>query len=235
MKVTRILRSDGLNAGKFAELQKQADLLGTIRSEVWARYGSIAGIGLGDRKVRDQWLREGRPFPVLANAWKETLRDSMADIKAYREAAKDKVKQAIRSRTTDNTERKRLYTLLKSDKWLDDTFLRRQMRKHFKHGKNQTFNQIVVRSDNYTVFEHGGQCWIKIPSLTKGRRLAIPLKTTVEYAPKGTLRLILKNSQVEAHSQVEVVQEQSCGDQVVGVDKGYSEVFRRNAVRRRLR
>lgn len=28
MKVTRILRSDGLNAGKFAELQKQAELLG---------------------------------------------------------------------------------------------------------------------------------------------------------------------------------------------------------------
>ncbi|RUR29772.1 transposase [Vreelandella andesensis] len=225
MKVTRVLRSENLNRGKYAELLRQAELLGGLRSEVWQRYGSVAGVGLGDRKVRDSWLREGRSFTVPANAWKETLRDAMADIKAYREAAKDKVKQAIRLRTTNDTEQKRLYTLLKSDKWLSDPFLRRQMRIHFKHGRNKTFNQIVVRSDNYTVFEQNGRCWIKVPSLAKGRRLAIPLKTTIEHAPTGTLRLILKGSRVEVHSQVDVAQETSCGDQVVGIDKGYSEVF----------
>ena len=167
-------------------------MLGTLRSDVWQRYGSITGVGLGDRKVRDQWLKEDRAFPVPANAWKETLRDAMGDIKAYREAAKDKVKQAIRARTANDAERKRSYALLKRDQWIDDPFLRRQMRKHFRHGRNKTFNQIVVRSDQYNVFEQKDRCWIKVPSLARGRRLAIPLKTTLEYAPTGTLRLILR-------------------------------------------
>ncbi len=64
------------------------------------------------------------------------------------------------------------------------------MRKYWKHGRNQTQNQIVVRSDSYTTFQPGGHAWLKIPSLQKGKRIAIPLNTTVE--PSGTLRLILK-------------------------------------------
>jgi len=90
MKVTRILYSKRLNAGKYAALEEQARRLGRIRSEVWRRFGSIAGVGLRDRQVRDAWLREGRQFDVPANAWKETLRDAMADIKAQRESAKVK-------------------------------------------------------------------------------------------------------------------------------------------------
>ncbi len=147
MKVTRILYSHKLNQGKLEQLQAQARLLGLVRSEVWQRFGSVSGIKLRDRTIRDQWMKEKRNFGVSANAWKETLRDAMADIKAYREAAKDKVKQAIRVRTSDDKELKRLYTLLKYDDWQSDPFLRRQMRKHFRHGVNQTQNQIIVRSD----------------------------------------------------------------------------------------
>ena len=73
MKVTRILHSDHLNAGKYSALQEQASLLGEIRSEVWERFGAVAGLTLKDRQVRD----------------------AMGDIKATREAAKEKVKKAI--------------------------------------------------------------------------------------------------------------------------------------------
>ncbi len=132
MKVTRILYSHKLNQGKLEQLQAQARLLGLVRSEVWQRFGSVSGVKLRDRTIRDQWMKEKRDLGVSANAWKETLRDAVADIKAYREAAKDKVKQAIRVRTSDDKELKRLYTLLKYDDWQSDPFLRRQMRKHFK-------------------------------------------------------------------------------------------------------
>jgi hypothetical protein len=46
----------------------------------------VAGAGLRDRQVRDQWLADGthQRFGVLANAWKETVRDAMADIRACR-------------------------------------------------------------------------------------------------------------------------------------------------------
>ncbi len=225
MKVTRILYSHKLNQGKLEQLQAQARLLGLVRSEVWQRFGSVSGVKLRDRTIRDQWMKEKRNFGVSANAWKETLRDAVADIKAYREAAKDKVKQAIGSCTCDKKELKRLYTLLKYDDWQSDPFLRRQMRKHFRHGVNQTQNQIIVRSDMCKTFALNNQCWLKIPGLIPRRVICIPLKTTIEHAPTGTLRLILRQGKVEVHYQQEVEVLQSCGDEVVGIDKGYTEAF----------
>ncbi len=225
MKVTRILYSHKLNQGKLEQLQAQARLLGLVRSEVWQRFGSVSGVKLRDRTIRDQWMKEKRNFGVSANAWKETLRDAMADIKAYREAAKDKVKQAIRVRTSDDKELKRLYTLLKRDNWQNDHFLRRQMRKHFKHGENHTHNQIIIRSDMCKTFELNGQCWLKVPGLVPRQVICIPLKTTIDHVPSGTLRLIIRQGKIEVHYQQEVEVLQSCGDEMVGIDKGYTEAF----------
>jgi IS605 OrfB family transposase len=223
MKVTRIATSKNLNAGKYAALEEQARRLGTIRSEVWQRYGSIGGLNRGDRSIRDEWLARGRTFPVSANAWKETLRDAKADIAMTVEAAKVGVRSGIRQRTGDETERKRLYTLLKSNRFTEDSRLRRMMRKDWKRGRNHTRNQIVVRSDNYTTFQLGGRAWVKIPGLERGRRIAIPLNTTVE--PTGTLRVILRDDRVEVHYAVEVEETADCGTATLGVDKGYTEVL----------
>ena len=225
MKVTKVLFSKTINKGKLDQLNEQASRLGVVRALAWQKYGAVSGAKLSDRQIRDQWMAEGRRFGVQANAWKETLRDSIADIRAYREAAKDKVKQAIRKRTQDKAEQKRLYTLLKKDEWLADNFLHRQMRKHFRHGKSKTHNQIIVRADKCKTFELNGQVWLKIPSLVPRQTIKIPLNTTMDYAPKGTLRLIMKDQKVEVHFQEEVEVEQSCGDQVIGVDKGYTEAF----------
>ena len=225
MKSTKILYSHQLNPGKYAALSQQASLLGELRTEVWEKFGAVAGLKLKDRQVRDAWMTEGREFAVPANAWKETLRDAMGDIKATREAAKEKVKKAIRQRSTGEKELKRLYGLLKHDNWLADPFLHRQMRKHFKHGQNHTHNQIIVRADKHQSFELDGRCWLKIPSLKRDKPVAIPLNTTMEFAPTGTLRLILRHGQVEVHFQKEVEIEQSCGSAKVGVDKGYTEAL----------
>jgi hypothetical protein len=53
---------------------------------VWDRYGSITGVGLSDRQIRDGWVADGTAasFGVLANAWKEAVRDAVADIRAHR-------------------------------------------------------------------------------------------------------------------------------------------------------
>jgi len=92
-----------------------------------------------------------------------------------------------------------------------------------KRGHNHTHNQIIVRSDDYTVFVLHKNVWIKIPSLIKGKRIAIPLSTTV--APKGNLRIILRNNKVEIHYAAEDVKTNDCGSQTIGVDKGYTEVL----------
>jgi len=225
VKLTRIHHCRNLNREKYKQLEKQAVLLGCVRGEVWTRYGAISGLNISDRTIRDGWMKEGRDFGVSANAWKETLRDCIGDIKAYREAAKEKVKKAIRKRTTCDKELKRLYTLLKKDEWTTDNFLHRQMRKHFKHGVNHTYNQIIVRADMCKTFELNGQCWLKVPSLVPRQTIKIPLSTTMEFAPQGTLRIILRNGNIEVHSTYDAIETQDCGQETIGVDKGYSEAF----------
>ncbi|MBK1650551.1 RNA-guided endonuclease TnpB family protein [Rhabdochromatium marinum] len=224
MKVTRILNAKRPNQGKVAALREQARRLGQVRSEVWQRFGSVGGVGLSDRQIRDGWLKEGRAFPVSANAWKETLRDAKGDITASMEAAKVKARRCILRHAQDKAEQKHLFTALKRNDWTDDAYLRRIMRQHWHHGHNHTHNQIIVRSDNYTTFQLGGRAWIKIPGLVKGQRIAIPLDTTV--APTGTLRIILTDEdRIEVHYTIEVEAKQDSGERTIGVDKGYSEVL----------
>jgi hypothetical protein len=230
-RVTRIAWSKDLNPGKYAQLQEQARRLGRVRSEVWQRYGSVGGAQLSDRTVRGRWMANGTScsFGVLANSWKETVRDAMADIRACRESAKVRAREAVRRRTDDEHERRRLYRLLKSDRWADDPYLSRVMRKYWRRGHNHIGNQIVVRSDQYTTWalRNGGNIWLAVPGLERRSRVAIPLNTTVP--PAGTLRLILRNGRVEVHHQVDASTLKSaqrpCGTRRIGVDRGYTEVL----------
>jgi IS605 OrfB family transposase len=224
MKATRIIKSKNLNKGKYDQLSAQAKRLGSVRSEVWHDFGSIKGVSVkSDRKIRDRWRLEKHSFKVSANAWKETLRDAFGDIKASRESAKEKVRKVLYKQISDEKKRTTLYQKLKCDDWIYDSYLRRLMRQYWKHGRNHTVNQIVVRSDNYTTFQLGGRAFLKIPSLQKGKRIAIPLNTNVE--PSGTLRLILIDDIVEVHYTIDIPEIKKCGAATLGIDKGYTEVF----------
>ncbi len=226
-KVTRVAYSKNMNQGKFEQLSEMAHLLGEIRTEVWNKYGSMAGVGLSHRTVRNQWLAEGRAFKVMARIWKQTLSDVMGDIKACRDAAKVKVRRAIWQRTKgDKSERRRLFTLLKSDKWTEDSYLRRMMRKYYRRGHTSVDNQIVLDTQCYKAFSHNGRCWIDVTGLMPRERIAIPLNTT--YAPTGTLRLILREGRVEVHYAVDeelATSTRPSGHKKLGVDKGYTEAF----------
>lgn len=230
MKVTRVAFSYRLNPGKYAQLHEQARRLGRVRSEVWQRYGSAGGAGLSDRQVRDRWLADGthRRFGVLANAWKETVRDAMADVAMTREAAKVPVKRAIHARAADPCERKRMFAALKAGTWAGDPFLARQMRRHWRRGHNRTHNQIIVRADQHnTRPDERGRLWLAVPGLSPRKLIRIPLSTTV--APTGTLRLILRGGKVEVHYQIDAAgmrsSQRPCGTAAVGVDKGYTEAL----------
>lgn len=150
----------------------------------------------------------------------------MADILMYREAAKVKVRRAIRQRSKDDADRKRLYTALKYDRWPDDPYLSRMMRRYCLHGQTKVHNQVVLDVQCYTAFSFHGQAWINVTSLDRGNRIAIPLNTN--RLPSGTLRLILRDGRVEVHYAVEAeaaCSTKPCGQQTIGVDKGYTEAF----------
>lgn len=231
MKVTRIAYSKDLNAGKYAQLTEQAQRLGAVRTLVRRQYGSVAGLGIGDRKIRDRWMADGTAgtFGVLANAWKETVRDAVGDITANREAAKVKVRRAVAKPKVTKAQKKCLFIALKRETWADDRYLSRMMRKHWRRGRNKTANQIVVRCDQYRTFTltEGGNAWIAVPGLERRQLVTIPLNTTI--APTGTLRLILRSGRVEVHYAIDAADMKSsqrpCGTRKLGVDKGYTEVL----------
>jgi hypothetical protein len=229
--VTRVACCEDLNPGKYAQLCEQAVRLGRVRSAVWQRCGSVDAARARDREVRDQWMGDGSgaSFGVLVNPWKETVRDAMADIRASRAAAKVKAREAVRRHSDAEPERRRLYRLLKSDRWAEDPYLARIMRRYWRRGHNHTANQIVVRADQYSTWTlaDGGNVWLAVPGLQRGCRVAIPLDTTV--APAGTLRLILRGGRVEVHHQIDAAtlksSQRPCGSARIGVDKGYTEVL----------
>ncbi|WP_255217788.1 transposase [Paraburkholderia mimosarum] len=158
----------------------------------------------------------------------ETTKDAVNDILTYKAAACAKVRQAIAKRTSDQNERKRLYTLLKSDKWREDGYLHRMMRKHFRHGVSSCDNQFIVRSDKHESRIVGGRLTVTIRI---AKQYGEPLVLTTTSSGKNVdltgcnLRVILKGESVEIHYATEKTAGRPCGTAEIGVDKGYSEAF----------
>ena len=142
MKVTRTLLADVPQ--QFSDICKTT---GYLRADIWRRYGALGNVGISASAVRTG-IVEKKIYDRLhidGTIRAETTKDIVNDILTYKAAAKLKVRQAIAKRTSDDNERKRLYTLLKRDEWLSDPFLHRQMRKNFRHGKSEVANQFIVR------------------------------------------------------------------------------------------
>jgi len=98
------------------------------------------------------------------------------------------------------------------------------MRKHKKHGKTTVNNQIILEAGVYGQFTgKNGNTWLKIPSFTRGKPICVPLNSNIKL--QGMLRLILKDGIVYVHYTINQKQYQACGDQIIGVDKGYTEAF----------
>jgi hypothetical protein len=72
-------------------------------------------------------------------------------------------------------------------------------------------------------FEMNGRCWLKVLGLVRNKVITIPLNTTMSHAPSGTLRFIIRQDKIEVHYQQEVAIEQTCGDQSIEIDKGFTE------------
>lgn len=148
MKVTKILQAK-MNRTLLPIIKQSAFL----RADIWRRFGGLGTVGLSANEIRKKITALGiySNLPIDGTMRAETTKDVVNDILTYKEAAKLKVKAAIWKRTEGDKEgRKRLFHLLKKDQWLEDPFLHRQMRKHFKHGVAHANNQFVVRSDKFT-------------------------------------------------------------------------------------
>jgi IS605 OrfB family transposase len=223
-KVTRIAYSDDLNKAKYDALNEIANRCGNLRTEIWRNYGSVGGLGTQFRPVRQGWIAKKHVKNLPGHVWAATLNDTLDDIKANCEAAKEKVVRHIFRNIDDKDKRKDLLIKLKDDDiWINNSYLRRLMRKYWKHGKNHTFNQIVLEPTCYKCFQHNGKNYIKVISLVSRKRIAIPIGTN--YPISGRIRLILRNGGVEINYTIDNTDDHACGSQKIGIDKGYTEAF----------
>ena len=228
-KVTRILHSRDLNRSKYDHLAAMAARCRRVRSDAWQRCSGMSTAQQSHYEIRDEWMAEGYDWHGLpARIGKATMADALDGIRACREAAKVPVRKAIRHRTRgDKKECHRLYLLLKQNRWEEDPFLHRQMRKRWQGGVSHCTNQIVADSGSYATKMWHGRAWVYLQGMERGQRIAIPLRE--KRLPTGTLRIILRdNGQVEIHHAVDettVCSTRPCGTETVGVDKGYTEAY----------
>jgi hypothetical protein len=225
MKVTHSLQSD-----TSFELASICKTMGFVRADLWRRFGALASVGKSTADIRKA-ITAGGYYAGLAvdgTIRAETTKDVINDILTYKAAAMVKVRKAIAARTKDNTERKRLYTALKKDEWLTDNFLHRQVRNHFKHGVAHAVNQFIVRSDRHSSEIIDGKFIITIKIAEKfGPHIRLTTTSSGKNVnlAGSNLRVIVKGGITEIHYATDKDTGRACGDQIVGVDKGYSEAF----------
>ncbi len=223
--VTRTLRSDVPDA-----LHGICKAMGFVRADIWRRYGGLGTTGKPASDLRREITakRLYRDLPVDGTIRNETTRDVVNDVLPYKAAGMQKVRQAIAVRTTDPTERKRLFALLRGGQWLTDNFLHRQMRKHFRHGRSQVANQFVVRSDKHTTGIVDDRLVIVVHIAGRYGE-AIRLTTTSNgknvKLSGSNLRIMVKDGFAGIHYATDKGCGRPAGTQMTGVDKGYAEAF----------
>ena len=225
MKVTRTLLAD-----VPALLDGICKAMGFVRADIWRRYGGLGTVGksAGDIRADITQIACYSNLPVDGTIRNETTKDIINDVLLYKAAALTKVRQSIAARTSDPTERKRLYTLLRDDQWLTDNFLHRQVRKHFKHGKSSVANQFIVRSDKHISNIVAGKLLVTI-HIAKKYGGDITLTTTSSGKNVDltgcNLRVVVKDGQAEIHYATDKGDGREHGNEIVGVDKGYTEAL----------
>jgi hypothetical protein len=225
VKVTRTLLADVPDA-----LASICKAMGFVRADIWRRFGALGTVGksAGDIRAAITSTACYSGLPVDGTIRNETTKDIINDVLLYKAAAMTKVRQSIAARTSDPVERKRLYKLLRDDEWLTDHFLHRQVRKHFKHGKSNVANQFIVRSDKHACSVVDGKLAIAV-HVAKKYGGDITLTTTSSGKTVDltgcNLRVIVKDGRTEVHYATDKGDGREHGDQVVGVDKGYTEAL----------
>ena len=201
-----------------------------VRADIWRRYGALRNVGKSAADIRKEITTHGwyAALQVDGTIRAETTKDVVNDILTYKAAACMKVRQAVAKRTSEAAERKRLYGLLRADKWLEDAYLHRMMRKHFRHGVARCDNQFIVRSDKHESRIIDGRLVVTIKI---ARQYGEPIVLMTNSSGKNVdltgcnLRIVLKGDQVEVHYGTEKNEGRPCGTAEIGLDKGYTEAF----------
>jgi IS605 OrfB family transposase len=235
-KVTRILPVVVQpNAAKHEKLIGMASECGKLRSYLWRRFDGISYAHKSARQVRDILAKENthNSYALQQRVWRACVEDCLNKISAAHEAQLVSVRSKVHNRTVDETERKRLYTLLRKGTYRTDPWLHRHVRKAHHTSRSHRDAKPRLVFDNYsydTELDSHGRTWISVMSSVRGERIRLCLGVLPEHLiPTTTIELIHNGKRWSVHAAFEehtVTQTRSTNSGgTVGVDAGVTEIL----------
>jgi hypothetical protein len=113
--MTIVTRTLYATPSSLPALRGVCDVMAFVRADLWRRYGALGNVGRSAADIRKEVTARGwyAGLAVDGTIRAGTTKDAVNDILSCKAAACAKVRQAIAKRTPDDTQRKRLHTLLK--------------------------------------------------------------------------------------------------------------------------
>lgn len=243
--------SDTLNAGKLNQLRLLVNAY-TKEKQHWfsifQRHGYLIHLK-NHREVRNKFVAAQYQsiYGLQARMWKLALIDAAETMDRYWQSLFEKIKLSIhRHSGLDEAQRHYCFWLLKDYKRLPlildgqaiefremsdlkrkqaINFLKRSIKKQRKSYPLAKLNRSFTLDDScYRCFEAGGKQYMKIMTLTKGQRIALPLKGKTVFS--GNIRIVLEDNTIVVHHTVPLKKPKSMiHGNLVAIDFGYTEVL----------
>ena len=242
--------STELNKGKYAALEAIASSY-AAEKRYWLGYfqqaGHVHAISR-PRIARDEHIQKGyrSPFGLQARMWKLALTDAAGTMDKYWQAVFVKVRKLVfRHDRLSRDQKHYCFRILKDYRWLELLFLYRypefrDLTRDERKKAGNYLNRIIRRergayprvgpprgfvldANCYNIFTVNNNQYIKIMTLEKGRRVAIPL--TGSTPVRGNIRVVLNG---QNHAAIHYTSGLKVPRPVFGaveaVDFGYTEV-----------
>ena len=242
--VTRIYQlSVEPNTGKDFDLTNQDFELEKLRKYLWARFASFGTDTSSIYDVRNMLMSEGmnKDYNVQQRVWRAAVEDTLGDINAFKQASisTSNTKNILRNnfKESDPDRYDKLCKLLKSGKWLDDSYLswlvRRQTDRVLPRKDNIPKLRVTFDSSSYNVqVDDKGRTWLSVMSQKARKRI----KICAGVLPEGmevttTIQLIYGDRGWELHIPVDeklvssMKISRSQNHSPLGIDAGVREAF----------
>lgn len=241
--------AEPLNGGKLTALRAVVDAYAREKNrwlEYFAANKNLHRIKY-PRRLRDTLVSEhyGSDYALPARLWKLALESAAQQSVMYWEAIFAEVRKRIGASRLKDPEKRYAYTLLKSLGWVQavlkgkkpegiklvpatakqvERYVSRQV--NMLRGKAPAVKvrrSVDLDADCYDAFLKDGKQYLKMMSLTTGKRIVIPLKGFTGVS--GNVCVTLDGAHVEVHLSRPLPEVTALEGEEVGIDLGYSECF----------
>lgn len=246
------------NYEEFIEIAKRYTTVKNYVYSRFSGIHSLDRLKSYKKEIRDPWTAKQTDFAnqwkLPARYWKLALDEAISNIKSEWANTKNRIRVAVRHNfNLAEEERQFIYYILKADELLKailtrqsfvrpkkiekliirETYvfnlIRRYVRKYKgKIAYSKSCRSFQIDADMYDYKRIDEKPYIEIMSLTKNKRISVPLKD--KNIHEGNLRIVLLgNRTFEIHRtkkvNVKPIHSDEQDENIIGLDKGYTDLF----------